>query len=54
MTKLIMQISTKIGKNWIVSNQECSGSVKDNRHRFIHNANKSKFARIVKPTRKSY
>ena len=35
MTKLIMQFDTKIGKNWIVSDQECPGSIKDNRHNLV-------------------
>jgi hypothetical protein len=35
MTKLITQFSTKIGKDWIVSNQECPGSVKGNKHNLV-------------------
>ena len=35
MTRLIMPFSTKIGKNWISSNQECPGSVKENRHNLV-------------------
>ena len=35
MTELIMQFNTKIGKNWMVSDQECPGSIKDNRHNLV-------------------